>query len=89
MSLSSRTFGLACDQLLGLEMVLFNGTVVYADRKKPHRDLFWASCGGGGGLGIATEYVIKLHRMPADMVSGGMVGDPSGGIRDRVSGDRK
>ena len=55
--------GLACDQVLELEIVLWNGTVVRAS-KKSHQDLFWASCGGGPGFGVITEMVIKVHKAP-------------------------
>jgi hypothetical protein len=55
--------GLACDQVLELEIVLWNGTVVRANNKT-HQDLFWASCGGGPGFGVVTRMVIKIHKAP-------------------------
>lgn len=64
MSLTSRSHGLACDSLLEVEVVLFNGTVVRAN-KDSHSDVLWASCGGGGGLGVVTEFVVKLHTQPS------------------------
>ena len=63
MGLTSGTHGLMCDSLLGLEIVLWNGTVVWANVSQ-HQDLFWASCGGGGGLGVVTEFKLKLHKLP-------------------------
>ena len=44
-------------------MVLWNGTVVWANASH-HRDLHWASCGGGGGLGVVTEFKIRLNKLP-------------------------
>jgi hypothetical protein len=33
--------------------------------KRPNRDLFWASCGGGGGvLGLVTEITLQLKPVP-------------------------
>ncbi|PSC68846.1 FAD-linked oxidase [Micractinium conductrix] len=64
--LLGRYAGLACDSLVGLEMVLANGTVVKAN-KTHHSDLLWASCGGGGGtLGIATSFDFNVTRLPND-----------------------
>eukprot|EP00775_Hariotina_reticulata_P006546 gene6546-6772_t len=58
-----RYLGLACDQLVGLQVVLANGTVVRAT-KKNNADLFWASCGGGAGFGIATSFDLKITALP-------------------------
>lgn len=55
--------GLGCDQVVELEMVLFNGTVIRAN-KETHADVLWASCGGGPGLGVITQIVVKLHEAP-------------------------
>ena len=55
-------YGLACDQLVSLTMVNFKGEVLQASAKD-NPDLFWASCGGGGGnFGIVTEF--KLNTVP-------------------------
>lgn len=64
----SRTAGLFCDNLIGLEMVVASGErgaeVIQADETQ-NADLFWASRGGGGGnFGIATPFTFKLHRFP-------------------------
>ena len=42
-----RTYGLACDQLISLNMVDYNGKIIKAT-KTSNADLLWASCGGGG-----------------------------------------
>jgi FAD/FMN-containing dehydrogenase len=55
-----RKHGLAADNVIGLEVVLFNGTVVYATESE-NPDLFWAMRGGGNGnFGVATHFTIRV-----------------------------
>lgn len=61
----SRPFGLTCDQLMEIEMVGASGhqgaELIRANRQM-NSDLFWASCGGGGGnFGVVTALTFKLH----------------------------
>jgi FAD/FMN-containing dehydrogenase len=61
----ARSMGLACDQLVGLEMVVPSGKqgvrVIQIDEQH-HADLLWASRGGGGGnFGIATSFTFTIH----------------------------
>lgn len=61
----ARSMGLACDHLVGLEMVIPSGKqgaqVIQVDEDN-HADLLWASRGGGGGnFGIATSYTFKIR----------------------------
>lgn len=61
----SRLLGLTCDRLLAVDMVIASGKqdakLIHIDRKN-NSDLFWASCGGGGGnFGIATSFTFKVH----------------------------
>jgi FAD/FMN-containing dehydrogenase len=66
MGVVQRSIGLISDNLIGLEMVDANGTVLNAS-KNSNSDLLWASRGGGGGnFGINTEYQFKLHLAPAE-----------------------
>jgi FAD/FMN-containing dehydrogenase len=59
--LVSRLFGLTCDSLLGVEMVNAEGDVVVAG-EDAHRELLWASRGGGGGnFGVVTALTFRLH----------------------------
>lgn len=58
-----REFGLAADYLYAVEVVTVNahgvaGSVIATrDDSDPHRDLWWAHTGGGGGnFGIVTRY---------------------------------
>jgi FAD/FMN-containing dehydrogenase len=57
--------GLACDHLLGVEMVVPSGKhgaqVIQADEHN-NADLLWASRGGGGGnFGIATSFTLDIR----------------------------
>ena len=56
----SRTFGLTLDNLLGVDMVLANGSFVTASSDE-HADLFWAVRGGGGNFGVVTSFLFQLH----------------------------
>jgi FAD/FMN-containing dehydrogenase len=59
-----RAFGLACDQLVGVEMVTADGTV-HETSATTDSDLFWACQGGGGGnLGIVTGLTFKTQAAP-------------------------
>lgn len=58
--LSSRTFGLACDSLLEIELINYNGNTITANEYL-NSDLFWACRGAGGGnFGIVTHMRFKL-----------------------------
>jgi FAD/FMN-containing dehydrogenase len=63
--LLARSMGLACDHLIGLEMVIPSGDqgarVIQADEHN-NADLLWASRGGGGGnFGIATSFTLNIR----------------------------
>jgi FAD/FMN-containing dehydrogenase len=63
--LLTRSMGLACDHLIGVEMVIPSGDkgarVIRADEHN-NADLLWASRGGGGGnFGIATSFTLKIQ----------------------------
>jgi FAD/FMN-containing dehydrogenase len=64
----SRTLGLTIDNLLGVDMVLADGSFVTASAKE-HPDLFWAVRGGGGNFGVVTSFEFQLH--PISTVYGG------------------
>ncbi|KAJ6525447.1 FAD-binding domain-containing protein [Mycena vulgaris] len=57
----SPALGLGADNVLELDLVLPNGTLVTAN-PHTHSDLFWAARGGGGpSFGIATSVTYKAH----------------------------
>jgi len=58
-----RAFGLAVDNLLGVELVTADGTTVRASQEE-NAELFWALHGGGGNFGIATALTLSLHELP-------------------------
>ncbi len=58
-----RKFGLACDNLLAVDLVTAEGRVVRTDADN-HPELFWALHGGGGNFGIATSFTFALHKLP-------------------------
>jgi FAD/FMN-containing dehydrogenase len=57
-----RKFGLACDNLLAVELVTAAGEIIHAN-KDENPDLFWALHGGGGNFGIVTAFTLRLHEL--------------------------
>lgn len=56
--LSIREYGLSCDYLVEVELVLASGKIVRARKDNKYKDLFFACQGGGGGnFGVVTEFV--------------------------------
>lgn len=66
-------YGLAVDNLLGVELVTADGrTLNVTDETDP--DLAWALRGGGGNFGVAASLLYRLH--PLSMVTGGLIAHP-------------
>ncbi|MGW8952026.1 FAD-binding oxidoreductase [Streptomyces sp. NPDC055709] len=64
----SRRCGLACDNLVSVDLVTADGSFLTCTRER-NADLFWAVRGGGGNFGVVTSFVQRLH--PVDTVLGG------------------
>ena len=57
-----RRVGLTCDSLISVDIVDAKGNMIHASKDNEHKDLFWATCGGGGGnFGIITSMDIKVY----------------------------
>ncbi len=56
LGLLTRKYGMACDHVLGADVVLADGSSLHCSPTS-QPDLFWALCGGGGGnFGIVTAF---------------------------------
>lgn len=59
-----RAWGLACDQLVGVQLVTAKGDLVEAT-DATHPDLMWALRGGGGNFGVVTRFDFEAHPLRA------------------------
>ncbi len=74
-------YGLAADNLLGVELVNADGDVLdVTEASDP--DLLWALRGGGGNFGVATTFTYRLH--PLTMVTGGLIAHPIDAAADML-----
>ncbi len=65
----ARPYGLSADNLVAAEVVTASGDVVRAT-DDDHPDLLWALRGGGGGLGVVTEFTFRLHPVGPEVAVG-------------------
>jgi FAD/FMN-containing dehydrogenase len=70
----TRRFGLACDNLVSVELVTADGRQLTCNRDSDS-DLFWALRGGGGNFGVATTLEYRLHPVGPEIL-GGIIGWP-------------
>ncbi|GAB7106163.1 FAD-binding oxidoreductase [Streptomyces phaeofaciens JCM 4814] len=64
----ARRCGLACDNLLSVDLVTADGAFVTCTDDR-NADLMWAVRGGGGNFGVVTSFSYRLHPI-ADVLGG-------------------
>ena len=68
----ARRFGLAVDNLKGVDIVTADGKFLHASAEE-NADIFWGVRGGGGNFGIVTSFEFSLHPMQRQVVGGEIV----------------
>jgi FAD/FMN-containing dehydrogenase len=73
-----RQHGLACDNLVSVELVTADGKQITAS-EDDHPELFWGLHGGGGNFGIATALTFQLHPVGPEVLAGLLLYEPEQG----------
>jgi len=68
----ARRFGLALDNVAGVDIVTADGKLLHADANE-HPDLYWGVRGGGGNFGVVTTFEFDLHPMQRTVIGGDIV----------------
>jgi FAD/FMN-containing dehydrogenase/pimeloyl-ACP methyl ester carboxylesterase len=82
-----RAYGYTVDNLLAVELVTADGDLVRASESE-NPDLFWGTRGGGGNLGVATAFELRLHPI-GPTVLGGLLMYPAPMAADVLRNFRK
>lgn len=72
-------YGLACDNLRSVNIVMADGRVLMANDQN-NEDLYWAVRGAGANFGVVTELEYDLH--PVSTIYGGVIKYPKENIKD-------
>lgn len=67
-----RKFGLACDNLLSVDIVTADGKFMRASDEE-NADLFWGLRGGGGNFGVVTSFEYQLHPVGPVLLGGVLI----------------
>jgi FAD/FMN-containing dehydrogenase len=74
-------YGLACDNLLGADLVTADGDLLRVEAGE-HDDLLWGLRGGSGNFGVVTSFTYQLH--PVGAVLAGWLTYPSAMAADAL-----
>ncbi|KAL8993777.1 MAG: hypothetical protein Q9188_007240, partial [Gyalolechia gomerana] len=65
---SSRAWGLTLDTIVGLDVVLANGSAVHATSTS-YTDIFWALRGAADSIGIITTFYFRTQPAPTSILN--------------------
>jgi FAD binding domain/Berberine and berberine like len=65
---SSRAWGLAMDQIVGLDVVLANGTYIHAT-STAYSQIYWALRGAADSFGIVVNFYLQTQPAPATVIN--------------------
>jgi FAD/FMN-containing dehydrogenase len=82
-----RKHGLACDNLVGADVVTADGRLIHASETE-NADLLWGLRGGGGNFGIVTRFEFALHPV-GPMVYAGPIFYPADADADLLRAFRR
>ncbi|HEV7632716.1 MAG TPA: FAD-binding protein [Steroidobacteraceae bacterium] len=68
----ARRFGLALDNVRGVEIVTATGEILRASPQE-NAELYWGTRGGGGNFGVVTAFDFDLHPMQRQVIGGTML----------------
>ena len=68
----ARRFGLALDNVRGVDIVTADGEMLRASSQE-NSELYWGVRGGGGNFGVVTSFEFDLHAMEREVIGGSIV----------------